>query len=88
MFKIIILNVLLFVLCIVLFILMAFGIGYAMGTASHTLETGAAYVAVVILHLYLNHRLLKKAQLDTSKHGTVSTLLIIGAYILYLFIFK
>jgi hypothetical protein len=88
MVKIVIINTLLFILFIILFILTGFGISIAMGSANHNKETGAAYVAITMLHLYINYRLLKKRQLDSLRHKAISLILITGAYIGYLFLYK
>jgi hypothetical protein len=88
MLRIVIINILLFIMLIVLFVLAAFAIGIIMGTANHDKETGAAYVAVTILHIYINHRMLKKQQLDTLRNKTISVILITAAYIGYLFLYR
>jgi hypothetical protein len=59
-----------------------------MGTANHDKETGATYVAITVLHLYINHRLLKKQQVDSLHHKTISIILIAGVYIGYLFLYR
>ena len=87
MFKIIIVNVLLFILFILLFIVLAFAIGYAMGTTNHTKETAATYVALCCLHVYINYRILKKKELNSLKNRTISIIIIVGAYLIYLFVF-
>jgi hypothetical protein len=83
--KIIIVNVLLFILGIIVFIAMAGGIGYAMGTDKHIVETDMAYIAVIILHLVINARLLKKWKLNKPAYKVLSAALIAGAYTAYLF---
>ncbi len=86
--KIIIINVLLFIVGIVLFVAAAVGIAAAMGTDKNIVETGLAYIAIVVLHLVVNARLLKKWQRNTAAAATISTTLIIGAYIAYLFMYR
>ena len=88
MIKLILINVLLFVLCIVLFVLMAAGIGYLMGTRPQDVEIAMAYIAVTGLHVFINYRLLKKRAMATVRNKTVSAILIIAAYFIYLFIYK
>ena len=87
MVKLILINVLLFVLCIILFVLMAAGINFAMGTAPHGVETAMAYIAVALIHLFINYALLKKRELGSLKNKIISTVIIVGVYILYLFIY-
>lgn len=87
MVKLILVNVLLFIGCIILFVFMAAGIGYAMGTARHDVENALAYVFVAGLHIFINFRLLKKWQPASLRARVVSTILIIAAYIIYLFIY-
>ena len=86
--KIIVINVLLFILGIVLFIASAVGIEAAMGADKHVVETALAYIAIVVLHLVVNARLLRKWQRNTAMVAVVSTTLIIGAYIGYLYIYR
>ncbi|HEY4147403.1 MAG TPA: hypothetical protein VGM41_00675 [Chitinophagaceae bacterium] len=83
--KIIFINVLLFILGIVLFVAMAAGIGYAMGTDKHIIETDMAYIAVIILHLVINFKLLKKWKLNKPAAKVLTGALIAGAYTAYLF---
>ena len=84
MIKLILINVLLFLLCIILWVCMAAGIGYAMrNRPSDDIEVAMAYIAVAGLHLFVNHRLLKKWQMDTLRRKITSAILIILAYIFY-----
>jgi hypothetical protein len=87
MLRLILTNLLLFILFIILFILMGFIISYAMGTENHSRETAEVYVIVTLLHIYFNYRLLKKRKIDTLKNKTISTILVAGAYIGYLFVY-
>jgi hypothetical protein len=84
MVKLILVNVLLFVLCIVVFIFMAAGIGYALGTGKHIVVTTLIYIAIVAIHLLVNYRLLKKWQLDSPGNGLISMILIACFYMIYL----
>ena len=86
--KIIIINVLLFIVGIVLFVAAAVGIEASMGADKHIVETALAYIAIVVLHLVVNARLLKKWQRNTATTAIISTALIIGAYVAYLFIYR
>jgi uncharacterized membrane protein len=86
--KLILINVLLFLLCMILFVLMVAGINYLMGAAPHEVEIGMAYIAVAGLHLYINYRLLKKREMASVKNKAISAIVIIAAYIIYLFIYK
>jgi hypothetical protein len=88
MLRLVIINFLLFIMFIVLFVLVAFGISIAMGAANHDKETGAAYVAITILHLFINQRLLKKEHLDSMRHKGIFAILITAAYIGYLFLYR
>jgi hypothetical protein len=88
MLRLILINLLLFILFIILFIFAAFGIGYAMGTASHSVETAEIYVVAALLHVYINYRLLKKQKSDSLRNNIISAILITGAYAAYLFIYK
>ncbi len=88
MLRIVIINLIVFVLFILLFIFSGFAIGMAMGTANHSKETAEAYVVFWLLHLYINYRMLKKRSMDSIRHKTIAAILITGAYIGYLFIFK
>jgi hypothetical protein len=84
MIKLIVVNVLLFVLCIVVFIFMAAGIGYALGPGKHVVVTALVYLVLVATHLLINYRLLKKWQLDSPASGLGSMILIACCYIIYL----
>jgi hypothetical protein len=87
MIKLFFINVLLFVPGIILFIMLAIGIAAAMRPATDNVEVAMAYIGVTVLHIYINLRLLKKWELATLRRKVISTLLIIGAYIGYLFIY-
>jgi len=84
MIKLILINVLLFVLCIVVFIFMAAGIGYALGSGKHIVVTALIYISVVAIHLLINYRLLKKWQLDSPGNGMISMIMIACLYMIYL----
>ncbi len=85
--KIILINLLLFVVGILVFIFSAVGIAAAMRPATDNVEVALAYIGVALLHIYINSRLLKKWQLSTLRHRVISVILIAGAYIGYLFIY-
>ena len=86
MIKLIFVNILLFAGCIALFVLVS--IGYSMGnTGKHEGNTSIAYIFVAAVHLFINNRLLDKWQLASRRNRIVSTVSIIAAYIIYLFIF-
>ena len=84
MIKLILVNVLLFVLLLVVFIFMAAGIQYTLGTGKHIIITTLVYIAVVVLHLLVNYRLLKKWQLASPEKTLISMILIACFYIIYL----
>lgn len=88
MLKLILINLLLFILFIILFIAAAFVISYAMGTNNHSMETAEVYVVITLLHIYINYRLLKKRKIDTLKNKTISAILIAAVYVGYLFMYR
>lgn len=88
MIKIFFINLLLLILFMILFMGAAFGIGIAMGTQNHSLHTSAVYVAVILLHLYLNYRLFKKRDRHKPFPIIISSVLIVAVYIGYLFIYR
>ncbi len=88
MLKIVLINLVLLVLFMILFMGAAFGIGIAMGTQNHSLHTSAVYVAVILLHLYLNYRLFKKRGRQKALPIIISSILIAAVYIGYLFIYR
>jgi hypothetical protein len=55
-------------------------------TGHHEGKTSIAYVFVAAVHLFVNNRLLDKWQF-ASRIKIISTILIIAAYIIYLFIY-
>lgn len=79
-------NLVLFIVGIILHSFMAIAINVAMRPANGNVEVDLAYIAVAFLHIYVNHLLLKKRGLGTPRRKIVSTTLIAGAYIGYLFI--
>jgi hypothetical protein len=83
MLRIVTTNLLLFIAFLILFIILATGIGYAMGAANNTIETALAYIGVWLLHLYINARLLRKYNLASIHHRVVAVILITCAYIAY-----
>ena len=80
-------NLVLFIVGIILHSFLAIAIGVAMRPATGSVEVGLAYIAVAFTHIYVNHLLLKKRQLSTRRRKIISTILIAGAYIGYLFIY-
>lgn len=82
MLRIIIINLLLFIGFIILFFVLAGLIGYAVGPNDHTKEV--AYVAVWVLHLFINIKLLKKWGTATLQHKVISTIIITLAYLAYI----
>jgi len=84
MIKLILVNVLLMVLCLVAFIFMAAGIEYALGSGKHVLLTALIFFAVLALHLWVNLRLLKKWELASPRNNLVSAMLIACVYMIYL----
>jgi hypothetical protein len=56
-------------------------------TGTHEGKTAIAYIFVALVHLFINNRLLDKWQLASRINKIVSTVLIIAAYIIYLFIY-
>ncbi len=88
MLRLVIINIILFLLFIVIFILVAFAIGVASHPGNYDKETGATYVGFTFLHIYINQLLMKKQKFDSLRHKTVSTILILSAYIGYLFIYR
>lgn len=84
MIKLILVNVLLFAVFLVVFVFMAAGIQYTLGPGKHSVVTAIVYMAVVVAHLLINNRLLKKAQPPSPRKALVSVMLIACLYMIYL----
>lgn len=88
MLRLILTNLLLFILFILLFILSAFVIAGAVSEKSHSLLTAEVYIVFVLIHIYINLRLLKKTNRNSAAYKAISTLIIAGVYLGYLFIYR
>jgi len=84
MLKLILVHLLLFAGFLLVFILLAAGIQYAWGSGKHTIITALVYIALVVTHLLINHRLLKKWQPASPEKTLVSMILIACLYMIYL----
>jgi Na+/melibiose symporter-like transporter len=88
MIRLLILNILLFLAFILLFVVLAFAIEYLMGTTRHNPETEAAYIGVCFLHIWINWRWIGKSKWSGRYPRLISSLLIVAAYLGYLYIFR
>lgn len=82
--KIILVNILLLLVLHVFYVALYFGFGYLLPAMGN--EAGSiSYVLIILLHLYLNCRLLKKWNNYSPKNLIIFSLVILAVYIGKLF---
>ena len=82
--KIILLNILFFVLLMCLFLVAAFSLGY-LGGDKYGTDAGILYLLVVTIHLFLNYLIMHKQPAVRSKQIWVASAVIGCIYLLIIF---
>ena len=81
--RVILLNILFFFLLMIVFIIAAFGMGYAANNRFGT-DAGILFLLVVVVHLFLNYLVMQKKNFPV-KHILYTSAVITCIYLLIIF---
>lgn len=87
MTRLILINIILFIVFILAFATGAFFLSSA-AIAGYQILSTIIYVFIALLHLAINYALLRKRQLGQLKPLLLSSIVIVAAYIINLFLYK
>ncbi|MEP6749467.1 MAG: hypothetical protein ABJB86_17150 [Bacteroidota bacterium] len=82
--RILFLNILFFFVLMCIFLVAAFGMGYAANNRFGT-DAGILYLLIVTLHLFLNYLIMHKRKDTSTKKILYATAVIVCIYLLILF---
>lgn len=82
--RIILLNIVCFLLLMILFLVAALGMGYAAGNRFGT-DAGILFILVVVIHLFLNYLIMHRQKDIRPRKIWVATAVILCIYLLLLF---
>jgi hypothetical protein len=82
--KLILLNIAFFIVLMLLYMVTGFALGYASG-AKYGTDTAILYLLVVLVHLFLNYRLMHKYPAFTARHRWYASAIIGCVYTLLVF---
>lgn len=81
--KLILLNLLFFIILMLLFIAATFALGYA--GKSYGTDGAIVFVLAIVIHLFLNYLIMHRQPGFNWKKGTAASVCIIAAYLMVLF---